>query len=152
MAVAEDNKPMVETLIKTGKLNLNYKDDLGRTALHYAASNGNEEMIALLVSCGLSINSQNNAFETPLMKACQFMGFRAIMFLLSLPGISTEPRDIVAFGWEKNNRSALDIFKVNTLSEEDQAEKQVDIQKVLKQFEEKDGHKYGKILNELDES
>ena len=40
---------MVERLLKTGKIDVNRKNETGRTALHYSCSKGNEEIVSLLL-------------------------------------------------------------------------------------------------------
>ena len=45
---------------------------MGRTALHYAASNGCADLIVALISAGADVNSVTIGGETPLMKAVFF--------------------------------------------------------------------------------
>jgi ankyrin repeat protein len=46
-------------------------DDIGRTALHWAASRGREEVVALLLGMGAQANSRDIINKTPLMLACE---------------------------------------------------------------------------------
>lgn len=51
---------------------LHLKDNIGRTALHYAASVGSIEIFELLVQAGSKVEEQTIGGETPLSKACVF--------------------------------------------------------------------------------
>ena len=54
------------------KPELHLKDSIGRTALHYAAAVGNNEIFELLVQAGSNVNQQTIGGQTPLSKACIF--------------------------------------------------------------------------------
>jgi len=60
-----------------------FKDSNGRNALHYAAANGFQSVVKLLLdNTGISVNSQTIGGETALMKAIQFNKNEMAAFLL----------------------------------------------------------------------
>ncbi len=111
LAVIEDNEDLTQMLLQSNHINTNYRDCFGRNALHYAAANGSVKMAATLIRAGVDLNSKNNALETPLMKACQFIELDMIRFLLELPNVDVNCRDLVA-SRDQTSRSALDILKI----------------------------------------
>ena len=52
-------------------------------------------MTDVLIRAGIDVNSKNNALETPLMKACQFIELEMIRFLVELPHVEVNCRDLV---------------------------------------------------------
>ena len=91
----EDNKDLTQMLLQSNIINVNHRDCFGRNALHYAAANGSLEMTDVLIRAGIDVNSKNNALETPLMKACQFIELEMIRFLVELPHVEVNCRDLV---------------------------------------------------------
>lgn len=95
LAVSEDNIELVIVLLQSKKVDLNFRDFLGRTALHYAASNGSLKMVKLLLQVGVDPNCKNHALETPLMKACQFIELETVDMLLMIPSVDVNAKDKV---------------------------------------------------------
>ena len=64
----------LKTLIETKQVNINLPNDqdLGRTALHYAAWKGTAEMVDLLVKNGADLNCKNNNGWTALHYASRY--------------------------------------------------------------------------------
>jgi ankyrin repeat protein len=60
---------VVRLLIEVGA-NINGTGAEGDTALHYAAEQGYEDMVALLLDKGAHANSRDHYGRTPLMRAC----------------------------------------------------------------------------------
>ncbi len=58
----------IQYLIEHGA-NVNDKEDLGNTALHYAASNGNLATAEYLIKHGADVNASNTHGDTPLLEA-----------------------------------------------------------------------------------
>ena len=57
-------------LIEKG-LNLDYRDEKGNTALHYASENGCKDIVLLLLNKRANKDLVNNDKETALFLACQ---------------------------------------------------------------------------------
>lgn len=96
-SISEEKNEIIKIVLEHPNTNLEAVDMLGRTAMHYAAANGNIEAIKQLLDKGAQINSHNNAGETPLMKACQFIEIDAIEFMLTIPGINISAEDVVNY-------------------------------------------------------
>lgn len=71
----------LERLISEG-INIDFKDDLGFTALMTAADNGKLEAVKLLVKHKADINARNNDGDTPLMRAANAGHFDVVRFLV----------------------------------------------------------------------
>lgn len=60
---------MVELLLNK-TLDVDAKDNLGRTPLYYsAAAAGQDEILEVLIKAGADVNSRNNYSYTPLLQA-----------------------------------------------------------------------------------
>ena len=110
LGVAEDNLDLTLFFIQSKRIQLDYTDLLGRSALHYAAANGNVQMVRLLIQAGIDPNSKNNAGETPLMKACQFIELSTIDFLMGLPQVDIFCVDTVPSP-HQNHKSAASMLQ-----------------------------------------
>jgi ankyrin repeat protein len=68
-AAQRGNVSLMEQLLKQKKLNIDARDGLGNTALHYSAHHDHPSTLVMLLEAGAQVNVQNNAGETPLHKA-----------------------------------------------------------------------------------
>jgi ankyrin repeat protein len=94
LAVKQGNLAMVETLIRSGA-DMNIGGG-GMTALSWAARNGREDMVRLLLDKGAEINQGDQAFKTPLAYAKE-AGHAAIADLLSARGATMQDNNSKAF-------------------------------------------------------
>ena len=70
---------MVKLLLDTGKVDVNSKDNYGRTPLLFAASRGREAVVKLLVDTGkVDVNSKDAYGQTPLSLAA-WSGYPAVV-------------------------------------------------------------------------
>jgi len=53
-------------LLETPRIDVNVKDDKSQAALHFAAINGNPEIVQTLLDKGIDINAQDDCKRTPL--------------------------------------------------------------------------------------
>jgi len=68
--------------LSTGKVEVDSKDEYGRTPLSWATSNGHEAIVELLLSTGkVEVDSKNKDDQTPLSEAAS-NGHEAIVKLL----------------------------------------------------------------------
>ena len=58
------NKDVIELLLNRG-VNVNAKSKYGWTALHYAASEGDEELVSMLLKHGADVNAEVQYWKTP---------------------------------------------------------------------------------------
>ncbi|KRT84840.1 Ankyrin repeat-containing protein, partial [Oryctes borbonicus] len=61
--------PTLRELVKLGEQYVNTGDQLGRTPLHYAASNGNSELVQLLLESGADTECKFKYHETRIRKS-----------------------------------------------------------------------------------
>eukprot|EP01126_Amoeba_proteus_P004977 TRINITY_DN1163_c0_g1_i4.p2 TRINITY_DN1163_c0_g1~~TRINITY_DN1163_c0_g1_i4.p2 ORF type:complete len:120 (-),score=34.47 TRINITY_DN1163_c0_g1_i4:133-492(-) len=81
--VSEGNIEKVKTfLFQDLEGVLNFKDELGRTGLHWAADGGNLELTELFLNSGARVNDQDVDGQTPLHYACTCGHERIIQILL----------------------------------------------------------------------
>lgn len=126
LAVAEENVELTHLLLQSGKVDTNSRDVYGRSALHYAAANGNVQLARMLIENGMNPNIRNDAGETPLMKACQFVELGTIEYLLSIPLVDIHCKSVVAWNQEdgeklsRHSNDALQSFRAQ-LSKEREA-------------------------------
>lgn len=135
MSVAEDNEAIVLMLLESGFVDINLRDKLGRSALHYSAANGNVALCELLLKAGAEINGLNKAKETPLMKACQYLETHVIEFLFGCPNIDVGARDLVRKGLKETGTSALDYLKNMDQLSEHTCQKKMKIASLIKILE-----------------
>lgn len=68
----------IEKIIKSG-IDINIMDrKTGKTALHYAAANGNEKCAEMLIKNGANLDITDNNNETPIMSAMSTGNFIVI--------------------------------------------------------------------------
>ena len=68
-----DKELFLELLAKIIVLNsslINYKDEQGQTALHYAADEGNLKIVEIIIKSNADLNSRSNIKRTPLHISC----------------------------------------------------------------------------------
>jgi ankyrin repeat protein len=71
-ACEEDHMGVVRVLVQhMGTHGLQLTDEQGRTAIHWAAYWGHEDMVAFLLDKGAQANSSDRARKTPFMMACE---------------------------------------------------------------------------------
>ena len=104
------DKEKVIELVKNPKLNINYKDDKGWTALHYACDEGNLKIAEILIKSNININTPDNEKKTPLHISA-FHGFFDISKLLVKNGADLNMLDnennLVIHLCAKNSHSEL---------------------------------------------
>eukprot|EP00826_Nyctotherus_ovalis_P039894 TRINITY_DN3871_c0_g3_i8.p1 TRINITY_DN3871_c0_g3~~TRINITY_DN3871_c0_g3_i8.p1 ORF type:complete len:198 (-),score=77.36 TRINITY_DN3871_c0_g3_i8:113-706(-) len=93
---------IIEFLVDKG-IPVDEQDNMGRTALHYAAANNEIEATRRLLKFGANINAQTIGGDTPLMKATELGHFEIVKELMSWS---------CNFGLKnKSGKSAEDIAK-----------------------------------------
>jgi len=78
------NKQDVELALKLGA-NINQKDQMGNTPLHWAAKEGHLEVVKYLIKHGAKINEKNKNGDTPLSLAFP-LHFKVVKYLLEKGG------------------------------------------------------------------
>ena len=89
-----NNQLSVIKVLITKKLNLDYADDFGKTALIYCAENGNLDAVKTLVNSGADPGRTDHDSDTVLHKAVQSQNTELPKFLLTLPGIDVNCRNV----------------------------------------------------------
>jgi len=80
---AEDgNTEKVKALITANPQLMEWKDEEGRTALHFAVDRHREDIVKFLVSCGANVNAAEQDGSTPLHYACVCENENLIEFLI----------------------------------------------------------------------
>lgn len=74
---------VVESLLNTGRVDVNVKSAVGWTPLHYAVASGHLETVAFLIDKGSDINAISDSKESPLYLASERNQVDTISFLLS---------------------------------------------------------------------
>lgn len=69
-AAADGKREVLRGAVGMQGANVNHRDELGRTALHYACQNSHLACVELLVECGAEIPAIDSQFSTPLHLAC----------------------------------------------------------------------------------
>jgi len=82
IAVWHSNTELVKFILSLDKVNINSKDKVGRTPLHYAARNGNLEIVELLIKYGAKVSSSSITNEEPLHEAVYKGHLEVAKFLL----------------------------------------------------------------------
>ena len=80
---------------------VNAKDDIGRTPLHWSTVFGKNEIVELLIAEGADINAKNRGGVTPLYDAA-FKGRKEIAELLIAEGADVNAKDVdgeTPFDW-----------------------------------------------------
>ncbi|XP_048736719.1 ankyrin repeat and death domain-containing protein 1A-like isoform X1 [Ostrea edulis] len=82
-AARENDLESVRKLLSEHRVNVNCKNNLDRTALHWAAANGNIEVIAKLVEDGADLESKDKYGMRPALWAAWFGHLDAIKVLIT---------------------------------------------------------------------
>jgi ankyrin repeat protein len=93
--------PELITLLLDHGTNLDTQNNVGNTALHFAAFNGDGAVVEILLSNGASIDLQNNGGMTPLHRAAVGNRIEAVKVLIEY-GASLEIKD-------NEGQTALDV-------------------------------------------
>ena len=101
--ITETRVQLIELLIARGAA-INHSDEDGRTALMYAARNGDTLAVKALLRNGASVNLADNGGETALMKAAASSCTEATVSALLGAGADLSARD-------HEGRNALDSFR-----------------------------------------
>jgi len=83
-AVIEGNIEAVKQHLDAG-VDVNAKDNIGFTPLHYAAQSGRKEIVELLIAKGADVNAKNGIGWTPLLFAATW-GHKEVAELLIAKG------------------------------------------------------------------
>nr|XP_019832419.1 PREDICTED: acyl-CoA-binding domain-containing protein 6 isoform X1 [Bos indicus] len=88
----ENNIDHITKVIKTKNMDVNMKDEEGRTLLHWACDRGHKELVTVLLQYRADINCQDNEGQTALhyAAACEFLD---IVELLLQSGADPTLRD-----------------------------------------------------------
>lgn len=132
IAVSEQKLNIIQLILQHPLLNIDQPDFFGKSALHYAAANGDHECIEVLVNAGGNINLQNRAGESPLFKACFFVEKNTIQYMqTNIPQINITLQDV-------KQRTALDVLKINqNLCDGINSTKDIEVQNIIGIMEEK---------------
>jgi uncharacterized protein len=91
-AAANNDANLVRQLVGGGSGNPNQVDDQSRTGLHYAAMNGNLQIIAILVKADAKLNVEDPLGDTPLHLAAEQGQTEAAKLLLAV-GAEVDPQN-----------------------------------------------------------
>jgi uncharacterized protein len=91
-AAAKNDAEAVRQLVGGGSGNPNQLDDSSRTAMHYAASNGNLQIIAILIKADAKLNPVDPLGDTPLHLAVEQNQIEAAKLLLDA-GADVDPQN-----------------------------------------------------------
>jgi uncharacterized protein len=91
-AAAQNDADKVRELVGGGDGNPNQTDDSSRTAMHYAALNGNLEIMAILIKAGAKLDPVDPLEDTPLHLATEENQTEAAKLLLDA-GAEVDPQN-----------------------------------------------------------
>jgi ankyrin repeat protein len=91
-AAAQNDANQVRQLVGGGDGNPNQVDDQAYTGLHYAAMNGNLQIIAILVKANAKLNVEDRLGDTPLHLAADHDQTEAAKLLLDV-GAAVDPQN-----------------------------------------------------------
>jgi ankyrin repeat protein len=82
-------------LIENTQCNVNFQDEYGNTALHWACDRGFLNGVKFLVeNCYANVNLKNNIGETPLHWACKWMWMDIVKYLIENAHADVHTKDI----------------------------------------------------------
>jgi ankyrin repeat protein len=82
----------VKLLLEKGA-ELETKDNVSRTPLSYAASNGQEAVVKLLLEKGAELETKDNVGQTPLLWAAEYGHEAVVKLLLAKDDVDPNPKD-----------------------------------------------------------
>ncbi len=91
-AAAQNDAALVQQLVGSGEGNPNQLDEHSRTGLHYAAMNGNLEIIEILIKANAKLNVPDRLGDTPLHLAADQSQTEAAKLLLDA-GAAVDPQN-----------------------------------------------------------
>jgi uncharacterized protein len=91
-AAAQNDAEAVRKIVGGGEGNPNQVDDQSRTAMHYAAINGNLQIIAILIKAGAKLDPVDPLEDTPLHLAADQNQTEAAQLLLDA-GAAVDPQN-----------------------------------------------------------
>jgi ankyrin repeat protein len=91
-AAAQNDAEAVRKLVGGGSGNPNQVDEQNRTAMHYAATNGNLQIIAILIKAGAKLDPVDPLGDTPLHLAVEQNQIEAAKLLLGA-GAEVDPQN-----------------------------------------------------------
>ena len=107
VAVSEQKREIYNMILKHPNIEVDRGDLFGKTALHYAAANGDQSACLDLLKAGADANKANIAGETAFMKACYFVEKDLLEWMVvNIPNLDVNCTDCMG-------RTALDILKSN---------------------------------------
>jgi uncharacterized protein len=91
-AAAQNDAEAVRQIVGGGEGNPDQTDDQSRTGLHYAAMNGNLQILAILIKAKAKLNVEDNLGNTPLHLAAERDQTEAAKLLLDV-GAEVDPQN-----------------------------------------------------------
>ncbi|MGH7113488.1 MAG: ankyrin repeat domain-containing protein [Stellaceae bacterium] len=91
-AAAQNDAALVRQLVGSGEGNPDMVDDQSRTGLHYAAMNGNLQILAILIKAKAKLNIEDKLGDTPLHLAAERDQTEAAELLLDV-GAEVDPQN-----------------------------------------------------------
>lgn len=91
-AAKANDAGLVRSLVGGGEGNPNQTDEEGRTGMHYAAINGNLQIIAILIKGGAKLDPKEKLGNTPLHLAAEANQVEAAKLLLDV-GAAVDPEN-----------------------------------------------------------
>ncbi|MGL9779767.1 MAG: ankyrin repeat domain-containing protein, partial [Wolbachia sp.] len=102
-------KEEVAALLLNKEANVNAKDQIGRTPLHFAAENGHKDVVEFLLSNKADVNAVNKYEWTPLHFAAGNGHKEVVEALLKVEGINVNATD--QSGWTPLHWTRIDEIK-----------------------------------------
>ena len=94
VATNSNHDGVVELLLSTPGIQVNAKNRLNMTALHYACSWGSLACLALIVSShGVQLNERGNGGYTPIMLAIRTCQTQAVLQMAAVPDVCLDVKD-----------------------------------------------------------
>ena len=101
------NDTLVKVLLKSGKIDVDSRNECGQTLLSWAIKEGHEATINILLDEGADLESRDSYGRTPLSWAAE-KGHKAFINMLLEKGADLESRD--SYGWTPLSWAARNAF------------------------------------------